>query len=144
MLMIGFVGLGNMGAPMSANLVQAGHRVRGFDQADAARRAAAGRGVEIVDSVAAAADGADVFLTMLPNGAIVRDVLTGAGAALARLPAGALVIDSSSIDVATTRDLHAAAAAKGLQYLDAPVSGGVAGAAAGTLTFMIGGSEAAV
>ena len=142
MLMIGFVGLGNMGAPMSANLVQAGHRVRGFDQADAARRAAAGRGVEIVDSVAAAADGADVFLTMLPNGAIVRDVLTGA--ALARLPAGALVIDSSSIDVATTRDLHAAAAAKGLQYLDAPVSGGVAGAAAGTLTFMIGGSEAAV
>jgi 3-hydroxyisobutyrate dehydrogenase len=141
MLMIGFVGLGNMGAPMSANLVRAGHRVRGFDQADAARQAAAGRGVEIVDSVAAAADGADVFLTMLPNGAIVRDVLTDA---LARLPAGALVIDSSSIDVDTTRDMHAAAAAKGLQYLDAPVSGGMAGAAAGTLTFMIGGSEAAV
>jgi 3-hydroxyisobutyrate dehydrogenase len=115
MLTIGFVGLGNMGAPMSANLVQAGHRVRGFDLADAVKQAAAGHGVETVDSVAAAADGADVFMTMLPNGAIVRDVLTGSGGALERLPAGALVIDSSSIDVATTRDMHAAAAAKGLQ-----------------------------
>ena len=141
---IGFVGLGNMGAPMSANLVKAGHRVRGFDLADAVRRAAADCGVEIAGSAAEAADGADFFMTMLPNGAIVRDVLTGAGGALARLPAGALVIDSSSIDVATTRDLHAAAAARGLQYLDAPVSGGVSGATAGTLTFMIGGSEAAV
>ena len=141
---IGFVGLGNMGAPMSANLVKAGHRVRGFDLDGALRQAAAGRGVETVESVAAAADGADFFLTMLPNGAIVREVLAGAGGALERLPAGALVIDSSAIDGATTRDLHAAAAAAGLQYLDAPVSGGVSGAAAGTLTFMIGGSEAAV
>jgi 3-hydroxyisobutyrate dehydrogenase len=144
MLTIGFVGLGNMGAPMSANLVKAGHRVRGFDLAGPLMQAAAERGVETVGSVAAAADGADVFVTMLPNGAIVRDVLAGAGGALERLPAGALVIDSSSIDVATTRDMHAAAAAKSLQYLDAPVSGGVSGATAGTLTFMIGGSEAAV
>jgi len=144
MLTIGFVGLGNMGAPMSANLVKAGHRVRGFDLADPLLRAAAERGVETAGSVAAAADGADVFMTMLPNGAIVRDVLTGPGGALERLPAGALVIDSSSIDVATTRDMHAAAAAEGMQYLDAPVSGGVSGATAGTLTFMIGGSEAAL
>jgi 3-hydroxyisobutyrate dehydrogenase len=141
---IGFVGLGNMGGPMSANLAKAGHHVRGFDLAGDARQAAAGRGVEIVGSVAAAADGADFFMTMLPNGAIVREVLTGAGGALAQLPAGALVIDSSSIDVATTRDLHAAAAAKGLAYLDAPVSGGIAGASAGTLTFMVGGSDATV
>ena len=144
MLTIGFVGLGNMGAPMSANLVKAGHRVRGFDLADAVKQAAAERGVEIAGSVAAAAEGADVFMTMLPNGAIVREVLTGADGALERLPAGALLMDSSSIDVATTRDMHAAAAAKGLQFLDAPVSGGVSGATAGTLTFMVGGSEAAV
>lgn len=144
MVTIGFVGLGNMGAPMSANLAAAGYRVRGFDLADDVRQAAAERGVEITDSVAAAADGVDFFITMLPNGAIVRDVLTGADGALERLPTGALVIDSSSIDVATTRDLHAAAAAKGLHFLDAPVSGGVSGATAGTLTFMVGGSETAV
>lgn len=144
MVTIGFVGLGNMGAPMSANLVAAGYRVRGFDLAADVRQAAAERGVEIADSAAATADGADFLITMLPNGAIVRDVLTGPDGVLERLPAGALVIDSSSIDVATTRDLHAAAAAKGLRFLDAPVSGGVSGAAAGTLTFMIGGSEAAV
>jgi 3-hydroxyisobutyrate dehydrogenase len=113
MSIIGFVGLGNMGGPMSANLVMAGHRVRGFDLAGAVRQAAAERGVEVVGSVAAAADGADVFIMMLPNGAIVRDVLAGAGGALEKLPAGALVIDSSSIDVTTTRDMHAAAAEKG-------------------------------
>jgi NAD binding domain of 6-phosphogluconate dehydrogenase len=102
---IGFVGLGSMGAPMSANLAVAGYRVRGFDLAGDVRQAAAERGVEVTGS---AADGADFFITMLPNGAIVRDVLTGSGGALERLPAGALLIDSSSIDVATTRDLHAA------------------------------------
>jgi 3-hydroxyisobutyrate dehydrogenase len=144
MSVIGFVGLGNMGAPMSANLIRAGHRVRGFDLAHDARQAAADRGVDVVGSAAGAADGADFFITMLPNGAIVRDVLTGAGSALAHLPTGALVIDSSSIDVMTTRELHAAAAAKGLQYLDAPVSGGISGAAAGTLTFMAGGTPAAL
>lgn len=101
MAVIGFVGLGNMGAPMTANLVKAGHRVRDFD-------------------------------------------LAGAGGALERLPTGALVIDSSSIDVATTRDMHTAAAAQGLEYLDAPVSGGISGASAGTLTFMIGGGAGTV
>jgi 3-hydroxyisobutyrate dehydrogenase len=144
MAIIGFAGLGNMGSRMTANLVKAGHTVRGYDPASAVAGPAREHGVDVVDSVAAAAAGAQVFMTMLPNGAVVREVLTGEDAALARLPAGALVIDSSSIDLATTRDMHAEAADRGLHYLDAPVSGGIGGAAAGTLTFMVGGSAEAV
>ncbi len=148
---IGFIGLGNMGGPMAANLVAAGHRVVGFDVVPAALEAAVGRGVTAAESAAAAAAAAPVVITMLPAGAQVREVYTGAargddGGAngiIAAAPAGALLIDCSTIDVATARAVHQAAAAAGRAMLDAPVSGGVAGAAAGTLTFMAGGAEAA-
>jgi 3-hydroxyisobutyrate dehydrogenase len=139
---IGFIGLGNMGGPMAANLVAAGHRVVGFDVVPAALEAAVGRGVTAAESAAAAAV-APVVITMLPAGAQVREVYTGENGIIAAAPAGALLIDCSTIDVATARAVHQAAAAAGRAMLDAPVSGGVAGAAAGTLTFMAGGAEAA-
>jgi 3-hydroxyisobutyrate dehydrogenase len=139
---IGFIGLGNMGGPMAANLVAAGHRVVGFDVVPAALEAAVGRGVTAAESAAAAA-AAPVVITMLPAGAQVREVYTGENGIIAAAPAGALLIDCSTIDVATARAVHQAAAAAGRAMLDAPVSGGVAGAAAGTLTFMAGGAEAA-
>ncbi len=139
---IGFIGLGNMGGPMAANLVAAGHRVVGFDVVPAALEAAVGRGLRAAESAAAAAV-APVVITMLPAGAQVREVYTGENGIIAAAPAGALLIDCSTIDVATARAVHQAAAAAGRAMLDAPVSGGVAGAAAGTLTFMAGGAEAA-
>jgi 3-hydroxyisobutyrate dehydrogenase len=139
---VAFLGLGNMGGPMAANLVRAGHRVTGYDIAADAVRSAASRGVEPAASPAAAVTGADAVLTMLTKGDVVRDVLLGSGL-LASLPRGTLVIDSSTIDVATARELHEAAAGLGLDFLDAPVSGGTGGAQAGTLTFMAGGSRAA-
>lgn len=140
MTRIGFVGLGNMGGPMSANLVAAGHHVTGFDLAADALAAAAAAGVTVAETAAAAAADAEVVITMLPRGEIVRSALSGPDGVLAALPAGALVIDCSSIDVATTRELHQATAAAGASYLDAPVSGGVSGARAATLTFMVGGN----
>jgi 3-hydroxyisobutyrate dehydrogenase len=136
---IAFIGLGNMGVPMAANLVRAGHQVTGYDTARGAVAAAAERGVRPAGSAAAAADGADVVVTMLTRGDVVKEVLLGSGL-LTTLAAGTLVIDCSTIDVATTRELHQSAAAAGLDFLDAPVSGGVGGAQAGTLTFMAGGS----
>ena len=132
-MQIAFIGLGNMGAPMALNLQNAGHTVTGFDTA------AAPDGISCATSAAEAAHGAEVVITMLPNGMIARAV---ADDVLAVLPQGALVIDCSTIEVDAARAIAEAAAAKGIGFLDAPVSGGVGGAAAGTLTFMVGGNEA--
>ncbi len=140
---IAFIGLGNMGGPMARNLVRAGHGVVGFDVVPAALQAAAGNGVEAAESAAAAAGRAPITITMLPAGAEVREVHAGAGGVIAAAGKGALLIDCSTIDVASARAVHEAAAAAGHEMLDAPVSGGVAGADAATLTFMAGGSEAA-
>ena len=140
---IGFIGLGNMGGPMARNLVKAGHRVRGFDLARGSLDAAKAEGIETVANAAAAAEGAEVVITMLPAGQHVRAVYTGAGGIVGLAPEGALLIDCSTIDVATAREVHEAAAEAGLDMLDAPVSGGVAGADAATLTFMVGGSDQA-
>jgi 3-hydroxyisobutyrate dehydrogenase len=132
---IGFFGLGNMGGPMAANLAKAGHRVTGYDPAGATVE-----GVSGVGSAREAASGQDVVITMLPNGRILRDVydeIVGYGGK------DALYIDCSTVDVESALYAHAKARNAGLASLDAPVSGGVAGAAAGTLTFMVGGEEAA-
>ncbi|MFG1374960.1 3-hydroxyisobutyrate dehydrogenase [Xanthobacter oligotrophicus] len=135
-----FIGLGNMGRPMAANLVKAGHCVTGHDQSAGAMDAAAQDGLTITDAPDAHFAAADVVITMLPNGAAVLDVWTRAAPLLRP---GALMIDSSTVDVASSRAAHALAAQAGLFSLDAPVSGGTEGASAGTLTFMVGGSEAA-
>jgi len=132
---IGFIGLGNMGAPMAANLVAAGHDVTGFDLA-----APAPEGVSMAASAAEAATGAEVVITMLPNGAILKSV---ASEILPAMQDGAVLLDCSTVDVASARDVAAEAEAKGLGALDAPVSGGVGGASARTLTFMVGGGDAA-
>ena len=131
---IGFIGLGNMGAPMAANLVRAGHEVAGFDPV-----APIPEGVTVAASAAAAAADARMVITMLPDGAILRRVAAEVIPAMAR---GAILCDCSTVDVASARAVAADAAAMGVGMLDAPVSGGIAGAAAATLTFMVGGSEA--
>jgi 3-hydroxyisobutyrate dehydrogenase len=136
---IAFIGLGAMGGPMAANLVAAGHTVRGFDLSDGARALAAANGVDVRDTVADATAGADVAFTMLPNGSIVRDVVMGQAGVLDSLAPGTVLVDSSSIDVATSAEVHEAAERAGVACIDAPVSGGIGGAAAGTLTFMVGG-----
>jgi 3-hydroxyisobutyrate dehydrogenase len=141
MAKIGFIGLGNMGLPMAANLVKAGHQVTGFDVVAAARDAAASIGVKTVAKAAEAARDVDIVITMLPNGRLVLDVYE-AGGVLANAAPGTLFIDSSTIDIASARAAHAAAAKAGMAALDAPVSGGVGGAEAGTLTFMVGGEDA--
>jgi len=137
---IAFIGLGNMGGPMAANLVKAGHRVVGFDLVDKLRRDATANGVDAADSARAAVAEADVVITMLPAG---RHVIAAWGDILPAAKPGALFIDSSTIDVESARRAHEAAEAAAMPCLDAPVSGGVGGATAGTLTFMAGGSEAA-
>jgi 3-hydroxyisobutyrate dehydrogenase len=141
-MQIGWIGLGNMGAPMSGNLVAAGHEVRGFDPSEAARSAAAELGVKLEDTVAATVADADIVFTMLPNHHVVKAVLGGEDGVLANARQGAVVVDSSTIDIDAARELHETTAAAGLRFLDAPVSGGISGAAAGTLTFMVGGDEA--
>ncbi|MCB8836759.1 3-hydroxyisobutyrate dehydrogenase [Aurantimonas sp. VKM B-3413] len=135
MMKIGFIGLGNMGAPMARNLVKAGHDVAGYDTA-----AVTVEGVSRAGSLAEAVRGMEAVVTMLPNGAIVRAV---AEEILAAAEPGALMIDCSTIDVESARAVHDMAEQAGLLSLDAPVSGGTGGAEAGTLTFMVGGSEAA-
>ena len=134
---IGFIGLGNMGGPMAANLVKAGQRVLGFDVVPASREASARDGVEIVGSAAATTDDADAVITMLPAG---EHVLAVWNDLVPRARQGTLFIDCSTIDVASARQAHKLAAASGIATLDAPVSGGVGGARAATLTFMVGGS----
>jgi 3-hydroxyisobutyrate dehydrogenase len=132
---IGFIGLGNMGAPMAANLAKAGHAVTGFDVA-----APCPAGVTPAASAAEAARGAEAVITMLPNGEILARV---AAEVIPAMSPGAAFIDCSTVDVASARAVAEAAAAAGLLPVDAPVSGGVGGAAAGTLTFMAGGSPEA-
>ena len=129
---IGFIGLGNMGAPMARNLSTAGHEVTGFDLA-----APAPDGVVMAGSAAEAAKGAEVVITMLPNGAILRAV---AAEIIPAMTKGAILIDSSTVEVDAARAVAEMAEAAGLEFLDAPVSGGVGGASAGSLTFMVGGT----
>ncbi len=143
MATIGFIGLGNMGLPMAVNLARAGHTVRGFDLAESGRQRLREGGGQGVGSIAEAVAGADTVVTMLPAGAHVRDVLTRADGVYAHAAPDALVIDSSTIDVATAREMAGEAQRRGFSFLDAPVSGGTTGAAAATLTFMVGGEQAA-
>jgi 3-hydroxyisobutyrate dehydrogenase len=143
MARIGFLGLGNMGGPMAANLLKAGHAVRGFDPVAAARERLAAAGGAPAGSIAEAVREAEVVISMLPEGRHVRAAYLEPGGVLEAAPAGALLIDCSTIDVATARAVAEAASARGFAMLDAPVSGGVAGATAGTLTFMVGGDPAA-
>jgi 3-hydroxyisobutyrate dehydrogenase len=141
MATIGFIGLGNMGAPMAANLVKAGHRVTGFDLVSKAVERLAAKGGTAAASAAVAA-GSEIVITMLPAGPQVRSVYLGDDGLLAHARKDALLIDCSTIDVETARAVAAAAAEAGFDMLDAPVSGGVGGAEAATLTFMVGGEEA--
>jgi 3-hydroxyisobutyrate dehydrogenase len=131
---IGFIGLGNMGGPMAANLAKAGHAVTGYDTADVAIE-----GVTMAPSAAEVTKGAQVVITMLPNGRILRAV---AGEVIPAMDKGAVLLDCSTVDVDSARAVAAQALEAGLSALDAPVSGGVGGATAGTLTFMVGGDEA--
>jgi 3-hydroxyisobutyrate dehydrogenase len=140
MIQIAFIGLGNMGGPMAANLVKAQHRVVGFDLAPASCEQASADGVTVVSSAKEAVAEAEVVITMLPAG---RHVLSVWADIVAAMPSGALVIDSSTIDVESARKAHALAQERGLLSLDAPVSGGVGGAKGATLTFMAGGSPEA-
>jgi 3-hydroxyisobutyrate dehydrogenase len=143
MAKVGFIGLGNMGMPMAQNLLKAAHEVTGFDlNVDATERLAASGG-STANSIADACKAAEVVITMLPAGEHVREVYLGGGGVLATVGAGTLLIDSSTIDVATAREVAQAARDKGLAMVDAPVSGGVAGAEAASLTFMVGGADAA-
>ncbi len=133
-MQIGFIGLGNMGGPMAANLAAAGHDVAGFDPAGVTAD-----GVTVVASAEDAAKSAEVVITMLPNGDILRSVADQIIPVMAK---GAVFLDCSTVDVASARDVAAQAKDAGLSALDAPVSGGIGGAAGGTLTFMVGGDEA--
>jgi 3-hydroxyisobutyrate dehydrogenase len=141
MTSIAFLGLGNMGTPMAGNLVNAGYTVRGFDPVPVAREAAAAKGVDVVADGADAVRDADVVITMLPNGTLVKECY---GEVMPAAPAGTLFIDSSTISVDDARSIHAYAAERGFAQLDAPVSGGVKGAVAGTLAFMVGGDAPAL
>lgn len=137
---IAFLGLGNMGGPMAVNLAKAGYPVAAFDlSADACAKAAEQPGVTIAPSASAAADGAQVVISMLPASRHVESLYLGDEGLLAKLPAGTLVIDCSTIAPASALKVAQAAGARGVAMLDAPVSGGTAGAAAGTLTFIVGG-----
>jgi 3-hydroxyisobutyrate dehydrogenase len=134
---IGFIGLGNMGGPMAANLVKSGERVHGFDVVADSRATSASEGVEIVANARACVENADVVITMLPAG---EHVLSVWNEIVPSARQGTLFIDCSTIDVESARKAHKLAAASGLATLDAPVSGGVGGAKAATLTFMVGGT----
>jgi 3-hydroxyisobutyrate dehydrogenase len=136
---VAFLGLGHMGSPMSKNLVDAGHTVRGFDPVPAAIDAAISNGVAVLDSGPEAVSGADVVITMLPHGDAVKRCYAEI---LPAVSEGVLFIDSSTISVDDAREVHALAGSHGVAQLDAPVSGGVKGASAGTLAFMVGGESA--
>lgn len=138
---IAFLGCGHMGGPMAANLVAAGHTVRAFDPVAALKDAVAEKGAQVFDTGAEAVSEADVVITSLPNGDIVKAVYADALSAATK---GTLFIDTSTISVDDARALHAQAAEHGHAQLDAPVSGGVKGAVAGTLAFMVGGDADAV
>ncbi|MCR9219571.1 MAG: 3-hydroxyisobutyrate dehydrogenase [Alphaproteobacteria bacterium] len=141
MASIGFIGVGNMGGPMARNLLKAGHAVTAFDLSEALLKTMADAGAKTAGSAAEAALEVDVVITMLPAGQHVKSVYVGE--VLGHAKPGALFIDCSTIDVESAREVAAAAAEKGFPMVDAPVSGGVGGAEAGTLTFMVGGPEEA-
>jgi 3-hydroxyisobutyrate dehydrogenase len=137
---IGFIGLGNMGSHMARNLIKAGHDLKVYDLNEETARYVAQSGAKVAESAADAAAEVEFVVTMLPVGANVRSVLQEAGVIDAVAP-GTVLIDCSTIDVETARDMHAAVAEAGYEFLDAPVSGGVGGAEAATLTFMCGGDQ---
>ncbi|MBY0453856.1 MAG: 3-hydroxyisobutyrate dehydrogenase [Burkholderiaceae bacterium] len=142
---IAFIGLGNMGGPMALNLHKAGHEISAFDLSQSACDKLAAEGIAIAAHANAAVQGVEVVISMLPASAHVETLFLGNGAQaglLALLPAGALIIDCSTIAAATSRKVADAAQAQGVQFIDAPVSGGTGGAIAGTLTFMVGGDAA--
>jgi len=138
---IAFVGLGNMGGPMARNLITAGHSVTVFDLSAPAMADVAAAGAQSASSALAAAQGADVVITMLPAGKHVAQVYMGEDGLLANMAKGALALDASTIDSETAQQVGLAATEAGIAFMDTPVSGGVAAAAAGTLAFMCGGSE---
>ena len=141
-MQIAFIGLGNMGGPMAINLHKAGHSVKAFDlSADALAKVKA-EGVQIAASAQDAVQGAEAIVTMLPASQHVEGLFLGNGNLLASIAKGTLVIDSSTIAAATSQKVAKAAEAAGIDFIDAPVSGGTGGAIAGTLTFMVGGSTA--
>lgn len=141
---IAFIGLGNMGAPMASNLIRAGHELAVHDLVPAAVAKLEAEGARAPGSAAQAVQGAEVVFSMLPAGQHVRELYLGEGGVLEHVGPGTLLVDCSTIDAETARELIGAATARGLDMLDAPVSGGVAGAAAGTLTFICGGEAAAL
>lgn len=138
---IAFIGLGHMGGPMAQNLLQAGHKVVGFDLVPGALADHEAAGGQVAKSIAEAVQDADVVITMLPEGRHSQPVYLEEGGVFECAPKSALLADCSTIDIETTKMLHDEAEARGFQFLDAPVSGGVGGAKAATLTFMVGGSE---
>jgi 3-hydroxyisobutyrate dehydrogenase len=138
---IGFIGLGNMGLPMAENLIKAGHTVKGYDISEYATERLVTGGGGRATSAADCCSEAEIVITMLPAGEQVRDVYLPEDGVLAAAEPATLLIDSSTIDVATAREVAQAAQARGLAMVDAPVSGGVAGAQAATLTFMVGGPD---
>ncbi|WP_285713671.1 3-hydroxyisobutyrate dehydrogenase [Erythrobacter oryzae] len=138
---IAFIGLGNMGGGMAANLVKAGHEVRAFDLAEPALAAAREAGCQTFVTAKEACQGVEAVVSMLPNGAIVKQVYWDD--VIGHAPEGAILLDCSTIDVATAREVISVTEAHGYQMVDAPVSGGIAAAAGGTLTFMVGGSDEA-
>lgn len=142
MAQIGFIGLGRMGSPMAINLVRAGHVVHAFDLSPDILEAGRKEGLRPCSNLADAVEAAEFVISMVPTGRHVLDIFTGAGGVLSRMPAGSMVLDSSTIAVAEARALHEAGRGRGIAILDAPVSGGVMGAQAGTLTFMVGGEAA--
>lgn len=143
MARIGFIGVGNMGGPMARNLLKAGHSVKVFDLSEKAVADCVSEGASAAPSAAEAASNVGVVVTMLPKGDHVRAVYLGDQGILSAADQGTLFIDCSTIDVSTSREVEKAAAAAGMSMVDAPVSGGVGGAAAGTLTFMVGGNAGA-
>ena len=140
---IAFLGLGNMGAPMALNLLRAGHSLAVYDLLPAAVERLVAAGADAADSAASAVAGADVVISMLPAGKHVAATYLGADGLLSGLHSGTLVLDASTIDAATAREVASAAANLGIDFMDTPVSGGVAAAEAGTLAFMCGGTSEA-
>jgi 3-hydroxyisobutyrate dehydrogenase len=136
---IAFIGLGNMGGGMAANLVRAGHEVRAFDLSAEATERATGNGCSVHPTVTESVQGVDAVVSMLPNGKIVESVY--AAEVIGQAPSAALLLDCSTIDVDTAKRVAASAAQAGYAMVDAPVSGGIAAANGGTLTFMVGGAD---
>ena len=139
---VGFIGTGTMGQPMLANLVRKGFRAIAYDTAPAALDAAVRLGAERADSAAETVAAADLVITMLPSSANVETVYLGVGGLLEAVPRGRLCVDMSTIDPGTSQRVAARLQERGLRFLDAPVSGGVGGATAGTLAIMVGGEAA--